>query len=119
MTNLYRNISLFALIMAASVARAAVPAFMSPYDPWMLDAPAPAVTEIEAVSADEVSIKAEGRKVHVSGAADETLEVYNIAGVKVASYEIDAPEKTITLTVPRGVYILHVGNVARKVNILS
>lgn len=67
---------------------------------------------------DEIGIKAEGRKIHISGAEDKTLEVYNIVGVKVASYTIDAPEKTITLNVPRGIYILRIDKVARKVNVL-
>ena len=113
-----RNILLLSLIsmlaLGAESAQAAT-AFMSPYDPWMMETPAPA---IEAASQDEISIKAEGRKVHVTGAEDEVLEVYNIAGVKVASFTIDAYEKTINLTVPRGVYILRIGKVARKVNIL-
>lgn len=118
MTQFYRNIFLAAALLTATVATAAEPAFMNAYDPWTYEAAAAPSAEIEAVNADEVTIKAEGRKVHVAGAEDETLEVYNIAGVKVASYPVDAPEKTITLTVPRGVYILRVGKVARKVNIL-
>lgn len=117
MTKVYRYITLAALITVATTAFAAEPGFMSPYDPWMIEAPAPA-PEVESIAADEVTIKAEGRKIHVNGAEDETLEVYNITGVKIASYAIDAPEKTITLSVPRGVYILRVGKVARKVNIL-
>lgn len=120
MKKLYRNIALAAFVLTASVASAAEPAFVNAYDPWQYEAaPAPAA-EIESaeVMAEEVTIKAEGRKVHINGAEDETLEVYNIAGVKVASYTIDSPDKTITLNVPRGVYILRVGKVARKVNIL-
>lgn len=103
------------MLTAVNAASAAEPAFVSAYDPWLLEAPAP---EVEAINADEITIKAEGRKIHVNGAEGETLEVYNVAGVKVASFSIDAPEKTINLNVSRGVYILRVGNVARKVNIL-
>ncbi len=106
-------------VFAALAVSAAKPAsaFMSPYDPWTIEAPAPAAS-VESITFDEVTIKTEGRKVHVSGAEDQTLEVFNIAGVKVASYAIDAQEKTINLNVPRGIYILRVGKVARKVNIL-
>ena len=86
------------------------------HSPW-----AKAATELASATnsqnTDEITIKAEGRKIHVSGAEDKTLEVYNIVGVKVTSYNIDAPEKTITLSVPRGIYILRVDKVARKVNI--
>lgn len=131
MTKLYRNIALSAFVLTASVASAAEPAFIHAFDPWQYEnlsaypEQAPAV-EVDATTepeltlslAEEVSIKAEGRRITVNGAEDETLEVFNIAGVKVASYAIDSPAKTINLTVSRGVYILRVGKVARKVNIL-
>lgn len=127
MTNLYRNIALAAFVLTASVASAAEPAFINAYDPWQFEN-TPAAAEVDEANvqaepevsalAEEVTIKAEGRRVTISGAEDETLEVFNIAGVKVASYSIDSPNKTINLTVSRGVYILRVGKVARKVNIL-
>lgn len=116
MTRLYRNIALIAAVLTASAATAAELSFMSPYDPWTIETAAPA-TEVESIDMDEVTVRTEGRKVHISGAEDETLDVFNIAGVKIASYPIDAPEKTITLNVPRGVYILRIGKVARKVKI--
>lgn len=124
MTKFYRFILLSTLSLAASAAFAADPAFVSAYDPWQMDAPAIAPAETELASTDisalteEVTIKAEGRKITVNGAEDAELEVFNIAGVKVASYAIDSPAKTITLSVTRGVYILRVGKVTRKVNIL-
>lgn len=118
MKKLYRNIALAAFVLTASMARAAEPASTLTDLPNHFDAPAIAVTEVDDINAEEITIKTEGRKVHVSGAEDQTLEVFNIAGVKVASYAIDAPTQTISLTVPRGVYILRVGKVARKVNIL-
>lgn len=133
MTKLYRNIVLTAFVLTAHVASAAEPAFINAYDPWQYENPstysgqAP-IAEVDEVNvqaepevsalAEEATIKAEGRRITVNGAEDETLEVFNIAGVKVASYAIDSPAKTINLTVPRGVYILRVGKVARKVNIL-
>lgn len=131
MTKLYRNIVLTAFVLTAHVASAAEPAFINAYDPWQYEnhltysGQAPAV-EVDTATepeqslslTEEATIKAEGRRITVNGAEDETLEVFNIAGVKVASYAIDSPAKTINLTVPRGVYILRVGKVARKVNIL-
>lgn len=103
------------MLTAVNAASAAGPAFVNAYDPWLIEVPTP---EVEAINADEITIKAVGRKIHINGAEGETLEVYNVAGVKVASFSIDAPEKTISLNVTRGVYILRVGDVARKVNIL-
>lgn len=119
MKNIYRNIALSIFVVTASFAKAAEPAFINAFDPWQYEN-APAVAEVEEANglAEEVTIKAEGRKITVNGAENEDLEVFNIAGVKVATYSIDSPAKTITLTVPRGVYILRVGKVTRKVNIL-
>lgn len=118
MTKLYRNISLAAFALTANMATAAEPLFINAYTPWTFEAPATVAPDVEEVLAEDVTIKAEGRKIHVYGADGENLEVFNITGVKIASYSIDAPEKTVTLSVPRGVYILRVGKVTRKVNIL-
>lgn len=108
---------LLLLVLALTAAHAHAAQTMMPlHSPWAIAATEPAAAT-NGQTNDEISIKAEGRKIHVSGAEDKTLEVYNIVGVKVTSYHIDAPEKTITLSVPRGIYILRVDKVARKVNI--
>lgn len=120
MKNIYRNIALSIFVVTASFAKAAEPAFVNAFAPWQYENAPAAVAEVEEANglAEEVTIKAEGRKITVNGAENEDLEVFNIAGVKVATYSIDSPAKTITLSVPRGVYILRVGKVTRKVNIL-
>lgn len=54
----------------------------------------------------------------ISNADGQTLEIYNLAGVKIDTYRIDSEEKTISLNkLPKGCYILKVGNVVRKVSI--
>ena len=54
--------------------------------------------------------------VNIKNAEDKVLEVYNLAGVKVATIRIDSPEKTIDLDyLQKGCYILKVGKIARKV----
>lgn len=115
MTNHIRTIIFSAMFSFAAGGMQAAKYMMPMHSPWSI------TTELSAEqnsSIDEINIRTEGRKVHVSGAEDKTLEVYNIAGVKVASFPIDAPEKTITLTVPKGIYILRVEKVTRKVNVL-
>lgn len=69
-------------------------------------------TELSAVT-----LSVNGSKVHVTGAEGETLEVYNLTGVKVATIRIDSNDKTMTLTLQRGCYILKVGKVVRKISI--
>lgn len=69
-------------------------------------------TELSAIS-----LSVNGSKVHVSGAEGETLEVYNLTGVKVASIRIDSNDKSFSLNLQRGCYILKVGKVVRKISI--
>lgn len=64
-----------------------------------------------------VTITVSGSNVRVCGASGETLDVFNLAGVKVGSYRIDSAEKTIRLNLSKGCYILKVGDIARKVSI--
>lgn len=64
-----------------------------------------------------ISLSVNGSKVHVSGADGETLEVYNLTGVKVASIRIDSNDKSFSLNLQRGCYILKVGKVVRKISI--
>lgn len=53
--------------------------------------------------------------VRIQNGDGEMLEVYNLVGVRVAVYRIDSCDKTVTLNVQRGCYILKVGKVVRKV----
>lgn len=63
----------------------------------------------------EPAISVSGKTVHVTNAEGQTLEVYNITGVRVGSYKIDSPDKQITLSLTKGCYILRVGKITRKV----
>lgn len=72
----------------------------------------------DGISLDEITISAKGNQIRVQNADGQTLDVYNITGVKVASHRLDSDDKTITLNVARGIYIIKVGKVARRVNIL-
>lgn len=75
-------------------------------------------TRQQAMAQDlkEVFISVSNATVHVTHADGQRLEVYNMAGVKVATVRIDSPDKTIPLEhLPKGCYILRIGNTARKV----
>lgn len=55
-------------------------------------------------------------RVRIQNAVPGTLmEVYNILGVKLLTVRIEAEDHTVTLDIPKGYYILKIGNVARKV----
>ncbi len=66
----------------------------------------------------QVTLSINGNIVRVQNAAkDSMLEIYNILGVKVSSYKIDSPDKTITLNLLKGCYILKIGDIVRRITI--
>lgn len=64
-----------------------------------------------------VALTVNGSQVRIANAEGKVLEIYNLAGVRVASVKIDSEDKTLNLNLPKGYYILKVGDVARKVSI--
>ncbi len=64
-----------------------------------------------------ITMTVSGSNVRVCGAEGETLDIYNLAGVKVKSIRIDSADKTFTLSLSKGCYILKIGDVARKMSI--
>lgn len=63
------------------------------------------------------TIEVKGASVRVCGANGETLEIYNLAGDKIATYRIDSADKTIEHNLKRGCYIFKIGKLARKVSV--
>ena len=81
---------------------------------WTLAQPNGDIVEEEI---PQVTIIVSGTRVHVANAAGQTLEVYDVAGVRVASLRIDSDDKTCNLNLTKGCYILKVDKVVRKVSI--
>lgn len=86
-----------------------------------LSAPVCGATSEEMMTLPEtesvVTMSVSGQNVHVCGAEGETLDIYNVAGVKVKSIRIDSADKTIQLGLTKGCYILKIGDVVRKMSI--
>lgn len=79
---------------------------------------AEAAMSMELIEVDQQpELNVAAGKVHVTGAANLTLYVYNVAGVCVQSIKIDGPDRCFDLNLPKGCYIFKVGKVARKVSI--
>ena len=76
-------------------------------------------TETEAIDQDfqTVSVSIAGNVLHVVGAEDELLYIYNVTGVRVMSVKVDGNDKRYTLSLPRGCYIVKVGRVVRKISV--
>ncbi len=99
----------FLLTLCLAVAFAAVPSAMQAFE-------ACAAGVVEAVGEARITVNnnSDNQEVRVQDAEGQRLEVYNVLGVKVASYRVDSSDKTITLGLQRGCYILKVGKVVRK-----
>ena len=69
------------------------------------------------VDAATVAITVNGSQVRVANAEGKTLEIFNLAGVRISTVKIDSEDKTLNLNLPKGYYILKVGNIARRVSI--
>lgn len=78
-----------------------------------------AQTERDGIEAETAgtTILVSGTTVHVSNGAGSVLEIYNLTGVKIASYRIDSADKKINLSLQKGCYILKIDKVVRKVSI--
>lgn len=62
-----------------------------------------------------VRITVQGAHVRVQFAEGQQLEVYDIVGKKQALYTLTSADETITLSLPRGYYLLKVGKQVRKI----
>lgn len=72
---------------------------------------------METSSMDEIAITVRGNQLRVQRADGLSLSVYNITGVKVAMHRVDGDDFSLTLNVERGIYIVKVGKVVRRITI--
>ncbi len=69
------------------------------------------------IEASATSIVVKGSTLFVGNANGNMLEIFSLAGNKVASIRIDSNEKTIDLNLKKGCYILRIDKVVRKITI--
>ncbi len=63
-----------------------------------------------------ITITVNESTVHIKNADKKIVSIFNLTGVEVKRISIDSPSKTIDLSfLPKGCYIIKIGNVARKV----
>jgi hypothetical protein len=67
---------------------------------------------------ETVTLTIQDNKAHITNAYGNTLEIYNLTGVRVARIRIEGNDRQIALNLTRGCYIMKVGKVVRKVTIL-
>ena len=80
---------------------------------------AKAETSIEIIDADfqPISISINENILHVVGANGQVLHIYNVAGVRVMSVNVEGQDKRIELNLPKGCYIVKVDKMVRKISI--
>lgn len=83
--------------------------------PVMLNA-VPSI-EISENDMNTVEISFDGSDLYVNNANGLVLTIYNVTGVRVMQTKIEGPAKRISLNLPKGCYIVKVGNVARKISV--
>lgn len=89
----------------------------------MLCVPTKASATIEIIDTEQqqigndISIYVEGTSVRVTGANGLTLYVYNVAGVRIQSVKVEGADKRFDFNLPKGCYILKVGNTVRKISL--
>ena len=101
MTKYLLNISFLALMLLGT--------------PVMLNA-VPSI-EISENDMNTVEISFDGSDLYVNNANGLVLSIYNVTGVRVMQTKIEGPAKRISLNLPKGCYIVKVGNVARKISV--
>lgn len=75
----------------------------------------PLIVESEVT---QLVLTIDGNTIRIQDAdKDSTLEIYNILGVQISSIKIDSADKTVVLTLPKGCYMLKIGDIVRKVAI--
>lgn len=83
-----------------------------------LKASASRMVEIELIDNNDfnkVVITLNGSNLRVTGAEGMTLCIYNIAGGQpVVKTKVESADKTYDLALPKGVYIVQVGNKATR-----
>lgn len=74
--------------------------------------------ELNEIDRGAARVQQIGLAVMISGAQGETVRIYDIVGKPVATYVVDSPEKRIDISrMTRGVYLLKVANVTKKIQI--
>lgn len=83
--------------------------------------PAQAMTgnSVEIVENDvqNISLSLSGSVLTIKGANGETMQIYNVAGMKVMNVKIEGDEKRFELNLPKGCYIVKIGKFVRKISV--
>lgn len=65
--------------------------------------------EMIDLDVQEISLIYSGGVMHITGANNQIVTIYNLAGVAVKSFRVEGQDKRFNLSLSDGVYIIKVG----------
>lgn len=65
--------------------------------------------EMIDLDVQEISLTYSGGMMHITGANNQIVTIYNLAGVAVKSFRVEGQDKRVNLSLSDGVYIIKVG----------
>lgn len=65
----------------------------------------------------EPTLTVRGNVLHIQNAQGCSLEVYDVTGKRVMLQSIESNEKTVTLNLSKGCYIVRIGKLTRKISL--
>ncbi|MBD9057887.1 MAG: T9SS C-terminal target domain-containing protein [Prevotella sp.] len=65
--------------------------------------------EMIDLDVQEISLTYSGGVMHITGAHNQIVTIYNLAGVAVKSFRVEGQDKRFSLSLSDGVYIIKVG----------
>lgn len=77
-----------------------------------------ALSSVYGEQESQVRIVVKGNSLRVIGAQGLTLEIFSVTGARVKAVKIGTNDETVNPGVGRGCFIVKIGDVVRKVNLL-
>lgn len=65
--------------------------------------------EMIDLDVQEISLTYSGGVMHITGAYNQIVTIYNLAGIAVKSFRVEGQDKRFNLSLSDGVYIIKVG----------
>jgi len=55
--------------------------------------------------------------LRITNANGQVLRIYNVAGKCIKSFKVEGPDRQYELNLPKGIYIVKVGETARRITV--
>ena len=82
--------------------------------------PAMSMAAIEIIDQDAqttVISQTTNNTLHIVNANWDVVYIYNVAGKCIKTFKVEGPDRQYELNLPKGIYIVKVGNTARRITV--